>query len=374
MSDQPVPSLTPLIDKALAVRHVLLVAPPHRLPQAGWLRDALVRHYQMREQDMATFTLRDAYHLPTLIEDFSDLRRRLTMPLAINLTGGSKPMTLAAWEVFNRPDDAHYYVNISTDAIDWLRPQGRPSHPIADRLHIEPYLTAWGAESDPGTPPLRDPVPGPRKTLAWQLINSTRLRNSCTMLKPLFPQKCRETITKTVANSLGLQSLYKQLLAAGLTKAATLADAIQEPQVRRFSDGGWLEEAVFEYLRSLHSQDRLMHDVVRNLRFHRRGSLQDGLINEIDVACLRDNTLHLIECKTGSLTQKMGTMNLAEQAIYKLALVRDAIGGLRCRAMLVSQNQISYTLHKRAEEKNIVIIDGQNITTLPERLRAWLHG
>ena len=370
VSNQPIPSLTPLIDKELGTDEVLLIAAPDRCEHATWLYHAL-GYYGIRAE---IIMLRDGYSLPLLREDFALLREQLPPPVAINLTGGTKLMTLAAWETFNSRGDVHYYVNINTDAIDWLRPDGRAPHLIADRLLIEPYLIAWGAFLDPKVPPQRDAVPESRRELAYKLLASKQLRDASSQLRDLLQGSSKDDTFQTTNVGTQLRLLLRPLEQGGVIHRHERGYRFSYTHGRRFVDGCWLEEAVFEILRELARKDRLIHDVVLNLKFHRAGSLQDSLVNEIDVACLRNNTLYLIECKTGQMVSSGAGMSVAEQAIHKLDASKNAIGGLRSRALLVSQRGVSPTVRKRAAEKDIAIIDGDAITALAEHLREWMYG
>jgi hypothetical protein len=142
VSNQPVPSLTPLIDPKLGVTLATLIAAPDRKQHAEWLQIALASHGIQSK----LILLRDGYHLPGLRAEFAAIAARHPHGVTLNLTGGTKLMTLAAWEAFNRAEDRLYYVHIRHDRIDWLHPAGLATHAISDRVKLDVYLAAHGLE------------------------------------------------------------------------------------------------------------------------------------------------------------------------------------------------------------------------------------
>ena len=310
VSNQPVPSLTPLIDPKLGITHATLVAAPDRKQHAEWLKIALALHGIASN----LILLRDGYHLPRLREDFTAIAARFPTGATVNLTGGTKLMTLAAWDAFMRPQDRLYYVHIGHDRIDWLHPAGQATQPISDRVKLEVYLAAYGLELLP---------PGPQR----QAIAAAHHQNLRNRALKLHSQKGPSRTLATVG-------------------------------------GGWLEELVFEEIRRLAEQDDKIHDVARQFRINYGDHYQRRLFSELDVACLRDNTLYLIECKTG----QSGVGANAATALFKLAELSDTLGGVRGRGLFVSTERVSADLHQRARQLGISIVDRPCLNDLPGHL------
>jgi hypothetical protein len=312
VSDQPVPSLTPLIDPALAVRRVTLVHSPERTLHAAWLAAALARHHVESE----SLALADAYHLDGLRDTFAGIAARYPQGIALNLTGGSKLMTLAAWEIFDRPADRLYYIHIHHDRLDWLRPAGLASHDIADRIKLEPYLIAHG-------------------------------------LTPETPKLARAAIPPSQ-----YENLYNR--AANIHRRTTPVRT--PPEV----GGGWLESLVFETLRRQVGADRRIHDVARQFRV--RYGADNRLASEIDIAVLRDNTLHLVECKTGQSARGSNAVS----AMFKLAELTELMGGLRGRAIFVGTEPLGPDICERARLLGIHLVDRSGLADLKASLAAAL--
>lgn len=309
VSDQPVPSLTPLLDPALAVRQVILVHAPERARHAAWLADALQRHGRAVE----LFALQDGYDLPGLRREMSALAGRHPQGVIANITGGSKMMTIAAWETFTRPTDRLYYVDIRRDSLRWLRPEA-PEQAVADRVRLETYIVAHGQRIQPEQPLRRDP-PDPANLIEWRRL----------------------------ARSLAADS-----------------------QPHSSSGGHWLEELVFAEIEALRAEDRTLQDVARQFKVVDGDRKRKPVENEYDVAVLRDNSLYLIECKTG----QAGAGKAATAALYRLATLFEGLGGLRGGGILVSSEALSARIKARAELLKIVVIDRSGLAQLKHSLAA----
>ena len=315
VSNQPVPSLTPLIDPKLGVTHATLIAAPDRKLNAEWLKIALTKHGIQSD----LILLRDGYNLPTLRKEFAGIAARHPAGVTVNLTGGTKLMTLAAWEAFNRAEDRLYYVHVRHDRIDWLHPADLPTHAISDRVKLDVYLAAHGLEL-------------------------------------LEPGLQRQAIAPAHYQNLHTRALKMHALRGpSRTHAA--------------AGGGWLEELVFEEIRRLAEEDNKIHDVARQFRINYGMHYQGRLSSELDVACLRDNTLYLIECKTG----QAGVGGNAISALFKLAELSDTLGGMRGRGIFVSTEAVSVEVHQRARQLGIVAIDRPCLADLPRHLRQALN-
>ena len=93
--------------------------------------------------------------------------------------------------------------------------------------------------------------------------------------------------------------------------------------------------------------------------------------NEIDVACLAENRLYLVECKTRSWRPE-GSSGAGADALYRLDTLGDLLGGLQARAMLVSYRNLEPHDRRRAADLDIRVCAGSRLLELPTELRKWL--
>jgi len=103
---------------------------------------------------------------------------------------------------------------------------------------------------------------------------------------------------------------------------------------RFFVNGGWLEQHVYGICLNLKKQYGIQ-DIGRSIEVE-RSYCNTSVKNEIDVAFLKDNRLYLIECKTKVFSNRHPVHSEGAQALYKLDSLKDLLGGLQARAMLVS--------------------------------------
>ena len=104
-------------------------------------------------------------------------------------------------------------------------------------------------------------------------------------------------------------------------------------------------------------------------RATRRG---ESVPNEIDVACLAENRLYLVECKTRTWSGQ-GASGPAANALYRLDTLGDLLGGLQARAMLVSYREVPAHVQRRAADLRVQVCAGGRLGELAADLRDWLN-
>ena len=98
----------------------------------------------------------------------------------------------------------------------------------------------------------------------------------------------------------------------------------------------------------------------------------DGVKNEIDVAFLADNRLHLVECKAKNF--KGSRSNDGTEILYKIDSISDVLGGIQARSMLVSYKKLSSHDLKRAEELEVTVVQHRQLHNLRSSLEDWIAG
>ena len=82
---------------------------------------------------------------------------------------------------------------------------------------------------------------------------------------------------------------------------------------------------------------------------------------------LVNNKLHVIECKTKKFKNGEGSNTL-----YKIDSIAELLGGLKCKAALVTFYPLNKSELDRAYELNIDIFDINNLLNLKTSLKKWL--
>lgn len=368
VGDRPVPNLTPCFDPAFAPESVVLVSTPGDEDRAQWMIDIL----RPRGIKTERWQIPDPFDITAIRDRLFDLiAERESEGLALNVTGGTRPMSLAAYETFRQLDVPVFYVNPITDHLVWLyHPEKPPPRDLADRIKLEPFLQVHGAEIESMGP--RAGVPASLRALCDDLIGA-----GDRLIKPLA------SLNYLASSAEG--SLYSDAMGYGLQRQADLQALIDrfaagkclarsgdrlvfpDEEQRFFVNGGWLEAYVFGRVFGMRKQRPTIQDVGRGVQVARQAG--GGRVrNELDVAFLADNRLHVVECKTAA----MDRADSASKALYKLSTLRAVLGGCQARALLVSFRDLTSAERRRADELHIEVIAGADLARLDQRLLSWI--
>ena len=362
VSDQPLPNLLPLLQPETRPERVVLAVSDRMREKAAWLRREIERRIPVEE-----LPLPDAYGL-------SDLQDRLVAWLAdhegeevaLNATGGTKPMAIAAQEAFRLAGQPVFYVNVETDELLWLDRTRTP-------LRLQPKLTLKGLLSVHGL-----------------TVESAEQRSGLCPEWQTFAQELAFIKTVPWERALGklnyhaMEAERRDLLDMGRVAAdgcpywddlleslyhnELIRDRVRlhfkTAEARRFANGGWLEHLVFEELRRFAEVTEAQLNVcVRDAH---------GNPNEFDAALLCRNRLVIVECKTKRLDREQDALHgPAADAIYKLDSLRKS-GGLRTKGILVSFRPVADEHKRRAQDAGVAVIDQSGLPRLHELLRVAL--
>jgi hypothetical protein len=370
VSDQATPNLLPLIDEQWRPRHAVLATSPAMRARAEQLT-ALLR---TRGMQVSRIELRDAYDYARLSEDFlCFLAEHEHESLALNVTGGTKLMAVAAQEVFRSAGKQAFYVSLESDEIVVIGEQGT-SAPLRARLTIGEYLRVHGYEPMSAG---RAAITAAQRDVAARLIDHAEAHGKWMGQINWLARQAKPSLvvelTEAQDDSRGLGQMLDLLIDAGLLRRAARRVSFPDEAARAFVNGGWLELHVLQVLRDLQGSGAI-GDAAINLDVKHPDKVTR---NEIDAAFMHRNTLHLIECKTANLAQPGVTDDdKATEAIYRMESLLK-LGGLRTRGMIVDYRGAlgtSQANRKRADASRIEIIGGRELRDLKRQIsRRWLQ-
>lgn len=156
LSEQPVPNICPLLDPTMHANEAVFVVSEQQRPRLEWLR--MVLHG--RQIKVSELPIADAYGdvdaIQTLIEQEISRQRERGAEVLVNVTGGTKPMSIGAHMAAFNTDAPAFYVH--NDAVAWLHlPAGdkRAAVDLDERLKLRSFLLAYGIKVvDSGAPAL----------------------------------------------------------------------------------------------------------------------------------------------------------------------------------------------------------------------------
>lgn len=378
--DPIIANVTPSLDSRFRPNQVVLLVCPERQEQARWLENTLKKLHI----DVTQCQINDAWdvdHIRSCVEGYL-ARFKDGDGIALNVTGGTKPMSVAAYEAFRGAGKPIFYVHHERDHVVWMHPHDTPSFDLADKIDMPTFLSVHGSEIV-GTVN-KAPIDGRWSALTAELIRNiekytaplselNRLAsNAEKSLRVVFRENDYSKRKKTADLLPGLKELVDLFRRHKLLELDKNSSSIvfASEKCRFYVNGGWLEEHVLGLIQKMKRDMDTIHDFGRSLKVVRKN--RGGEVeNELDVALLADNKLHIVECKTKRF-EFAGDDSGAAESLYKLDTLRDHVGGLQARGMLVSYKPLKQEHLWRAKDLGIETCFGADIQNLQEKLKKWI--
>jgi hypothetical protein len=362
VSQQGTPNFLPVLDSRTRPDEVILVVSPDMRARAAWLRAAI----EARGVRVSECAIADPWNIASVQDALLDLlSARAGSSIALNITGGTKPMAIAAQEVFRAEGYPVFYVHPERNEILPLWTGGAPI-PIEERVGIAEYLSIHGfTERDRD----RREFPERYHVLCDEWVNEVeRFAESLRKLNRLA-QEARARLEVEMgrwARDERLREVVDKLDRHGIAVVDGERLCFPDESARFFANGGWLELHVARAVEDL-GREVGVQDSARSLKVRSAG----GAGNEMDVAFLAHNRLFLVECKS----RQMGGDEEAgpgAEALYKLDTL-TAMGGLNTRGMLVSYQAVEAWDKRRAADLRIRIVEAGQLRNLHRHLCEWMQ-
>ena len=208
----------------------------------------------------------------------------------VNLTGGTKIMSLIIYDFFRKLNSSFYYIPIGKNTYCNIEEENM--HALQYRISLREYFTLYG--------------------LHYECDNAL-LKDAETTFQFFEKQKKRKFyLSDEIKKS---------------QKAETAKD-------KKYYAGEWFEE--YTYLRIKKELNLREQDIAMSLKIYREDSQNND--NEIDVAFMYENALYIIECKVSMNGYGKEKWQTIEDYLYKLAAISKDFG-------LIVRPYI-FTLHK----------------------------
>lgn len=239
----------------------------------------------------------------------------------VNITGGTKTMSLAVHEYFCKFNASFIYVPIGKNSYyDFSTDQ---THSLDYRVSLNEYFTLYG--------------------LAYDYDNGL----ICGAQRPfkLFDEQ-------------KMSNFY-------LTEELRYAQKAPLPELRRYLGGEWFEE--YTYLRIKRDFELRDEDIAKSVKICRLSSTSND--NELDVVFVKDNALYVIECKVSMTGYGKDPKSVVDEYLYKLAAISKDFG-LRVNSYIFTLHQMwrfaKATQENMSKRMRILgirdIIDGPKLT------------
>lgn len=302
---------------------------------------------------------------PVIVDAFSfeDIEEKLMQAVNdedtyfVNLTGGTKVMSLAVYEFFKTVNSEMYYLTGQGKKIKVHPGRKKVTSPLKSEISLTDYLTAYGFRIEKKSEPLKPKATS--EILLKYFLNEFDKERDVPMLEIL-----REARSKGIKNLEEHDKLSEFLTRIGF-----------EPQVKskltkyecQYLSGDWLEEYLFHFIKDEFKIDESAIAIGLNTR-------KNDSPNEFDVLLMKNNKIYLFECKTSIYIDSDESQTFIGETIYKSDSLRNKFG-LFAQTTVVTLSDLTapkLELHlKRAEASRVKLIGRNSFTdgTLLEALK-----
>jgi hypothetical protein len=365
----PIRLITPLLDNRIVSRHIIFIGDSSQEEIYLRLHQVLARHDIVAE----FFVIPDVVNTNQIKQAVQvladDLASRDTV-VKLNASCGLRHRLLSVYEIFRRQQWPIFVVEPNSDKMCWLYPEGVEDTHVQDHITIDDYLTTFGARAE-----FSDSAIACDDSL---LDIGNRWASNALELGPglatlnFLATTCRKEQVLTTSLSQKQQGyrelnmLIDDLVAAKLATYENGEITFAHEDARRFSNGEWLETLVHETVKKIQLNLPTIQDCSLNVQVYRQQGDKE-VRNELDVATVVNNKLHIIECKT------KGMRDDGDDTLYKLESLTDLLGGLQARALLVSFRPLRSSDIHRAKDLGVYVIGPDILTNLEEHLSIWFR-
>ncbi|AUI87882.1 hypothetical protein BS333_15930 [Vibrio azureus] len=367
----PIRLLTPILDQRSPCSHAIFIGDSSEFAMFSRVEKVLAKHSVTSE----FFEITQEPSVKAIKKSASILAEKIAnqdTPVFLNASCGLRHRLLSIYEIFHQYHWPIFVVEPFSDKLCWLLPEGRSTTFIQDHIKLEDYLSIFGAQCE------RHDQINENVTLDKLINIGNRWAKSALELGAglsvlnYLATKCRKEQVLSVELSdvqqtyVELRSLIDDLCQAGLANYQNGTLSFKTEDARRFANGEWLELLVDHKIQELVDEIPTIQDKALNLQVRRQVKGEE-IKNEIDIATIVNNKLHLIECKTKSMKID------GDDTLYKLESLKDLLGGFQARAMLISFRPLKYVDISRAKDLGLALIGPEELPHLSHHLKNWLN-
>ena len=280
----------------------------------------------------------DLFDTISVVNNFIAEKKLLDAEFHVNLTGGTKMMSLGTWEVFKNRQSFFYYKPFSGNKIQKIDPDnlnfGKSEFEAIDyMIPLEVYCSSYGIKIERVGEPLKSFEDN-------RLFFSKFVKDNHELSEDDF--SFLRSIKKTGIKTPTLVSYTKELGWAD--------DQNISSKQAKYLTGGWLEEYVYGKLKLAGNlnEDLISLSLVVNV---------EGLSNEFDVVFMRNNKLCIIECKVA--VNKVEIQN----AFHKLSNLSTKFGSNIALYLIIAKTEASNIPHlkEQADKFKVEILIAEEI-------------
>lgn len=292
--------------------------------------------------------------------------------IKLNASSGYSKLVLLAFEQFTNFGYPVFLVDKFTDELHWLNEKhtNKDCH-LSHKIKLKEYLKSFNTQIiDQGQ---NTPEPASSRELTEWIINqlgqSDKAIASLNYMAMSADANHKYQLNHQDLKNHQLQDLLDRFESAGKLTIRGKKLKFNNKDSRFYCNGGWLENHVFALLFGMRKNRPQIADLAKGMTIVRN---QGKVRNEIDVAAICHNRLHIIECKTRRFGNSKADKSEANSAIYRLDTIKSISGGHSGKAMLISYQTLNkYTL-SRAKDLGIYCCSHTQLKQLEQHLYQFI--
>lgn len=371
IDQDPIRLVTPLLDHRTISDHIVFIGVKAQQHMYERLHSVLKK----RSITSEFFEIPNVANTSKIKQSIATLAESLKArdeQVKLNASCGLRHRLLSVYEIFRTYHWPIFVVEPNSDRLCWLYPDGMDDSQVQDRITIDDYLTIFGARGEFNDHQLPEQLDQKLYQLGERWAsNALELGPGLATLNYLATtcrkeQRLDVELSEKQQGYRELNMLLSDLVEAEIASYENGILTFANEDARRFSNGEWLETLVHSTVRQIQQDMPTIQDHSLNVQVYRQ--LGDREVrNELDVASVVNNKLHIIECKT------KGMRDDGDDTLYKLESLRDLLGGLQARAMLVSFRPLRHNDITRAEDLGLALIGPDELKDLKNHLTSWFN-
>ncbi|CZF79418.1 hypothetical protein GCE9029_01448 [Grimontia celer] len=369
IDQDPVRLVTALLHRKFKAEKVIFIGVECQRPQYEQLSQVLTP----KGFETEFFLIPSDINIPLIKGKIEELASRLKdegTEVFFNASCGLRHRLLTAYEIFRTYHWPIYVIEPFSDELCWLYPYGRAQEQVEDHINISDYLTIFGARCELPEDDIRSVLDTTIETVGHKWAsNAYELGPGLATLNYLATtcrkeQKLDVELSDKQQGYRELGMLIDDLTDAGLSTYQNGVLTFSSEAARRFANGEWLEWYVHHIVEEIKRELLTIQDLSLGVQVYRQIGDKE-VRNELDVATVVNNKLHIIECKTKGMSSD------GDDTLYKLESIRDLLGGLQARAMLVSFRPLRHHDITRATDLGLALIGPDQLGDLKTHLHEW---